>query len=236
MGNRTILITGAAGGLGSALSQLCAQGGFNTVMLDNDQRGLERAWDHISAETGTEPVLFPLDLAAAGPEAYDQMTEAIEAQFGGLDALVNCAARFAGLMPSDQIPPPEWLMQIQVNLNAAWLLSVHCLPLLRRSPAAKLYFLLDDPDAMESAFWGAYGVSKHALRAMARQWDEEYRAFGLQVLGIDPGPMRTRLRAQVYHAENPADVPSPATAAAAIMRLLNDEVKPASPVIDLFEQ
>jgi NAD(P)-dependent dehydrogenase (short-subunit alcohol dehydrogenase family) len=232
-GNRTVLITGAAGGLGAALSFHCARAGFNTVMLDNNQKELGAAWDAIVAGGCPEPALHPLDLATAGPEQFDELVDALKSEFGGLDAVIHCAARFKGLRPLDQVQPPEWLQQIQVNLNAAWLLSSSCLPLLRQSAPSCLYFLLEDMQRMEGAFWGAYGVSKHALKALVSQFAEECASTGIQVLGINPGAMATPLRAEAYHAENPATLPSADVAAEKIMELLSGRERPAEVFVKL---
>jgi len=233
IGNRTVLITGAAGGLGAALSFRCARAGFNTVMLDSNQKGLGSAWDTIVAEGYSEPALHPLDLATAGPAQFDELLDALISEFGGLDAVIHCAARFQGLRPLDQVQPPEWLQQIQVNLNAAWLLSSSCLPLLRQSPASCLYFLLEDMSRVEGAFWGAYGVSKHALKALVTQFAEECASTSIQVLGINPGAMATPLRAEAYHAENPATLPTADTVAEKIMELLSGRTIPAEVIVKL---
>jgi len=202
-------------------------------MLDCDQRGLEKAYDSITEAGLAEPALFPVDLAAAGPEIFDEMLAAIEAEFGGLDAVVHCAARFEGLTPLDQVPPAEWLMQMQVNLNAAWLLSVQSLPLLRQSRRGHLYFLLDDPEKIEGAFWGAYGISKQALRALISQLSAECRTSNIQVLGIDPGPMRSAFRSRAYHSENPATQPDPGRVAGQIASFLTGKDEPESRFVDL---
>ena len=233
MNERTIIVTGAAGGLGSALSLACAASGFNTVMLDCDRRGLEVAYDRIVDAGFDEPVLHPLDLAGAGPEDLEQMVDTIRSTFGGLDALVHCAARFDGLSPLDQISPSEWLMQMQVNLNAAWLLSVHCLPLLREAESAHLYFLLEDLEQVVGPYWGAYGVSKHALRALVKQFHMECGSFGIEVLGIDPGPLRSNLRSKAFHSENPASQPDPEPLANRILQLLRGDVEPAGVFVEL---
>jgi len=232
-GNRTVLITGAAGGLGSALSFQCAHAGFNTVMADNNMKALESAWDAIAEKGLPKPVLHPLDLARAGPEQLDELVNALDSEFGGLDGVIHCAARFDGLRPLDQVSPAQWSEQIQVNLNAAWLLSVACLELLRQSRSSFLYFLLEDMQKMEGAFWGAYGVSKHALKALAGQFASECAATGIQVLGIDPGPMATRLRAEAYHAENPGTPPTPVQAAVKILELMLGKKTPVGVFVDL---
>ena len=235
MTGKTVLVTGAAGGLGSALSVRLAQNGFNTIMLDSDQRGLEAAWDRISEAGWPEPFLMPLDLATAGPEQYQEIAEAIQKEFDGLDALVHCAARFDGLVPLEHIAPSDWLMDIQVNLNAAWLLSTYCLALLRKSSAGHLYFLLEDLDRVEGAFWGAYGISKHALKALALQFAAELKSTPVQVLGINPGPMSSPLRTRAYHSEHPEAQPKPDEAAERIMELIAGKQDPEAVIIDLVE-
>lgn len=231
-GGKTIILTGAAGALGSALATACARGQWNVVLVDMDQRGLERVYDGIVEQGAPEPVLHPLDLASAGTEQFETMVEAVASEFGGLDALVHCAARFQALMPSDHIAPPEWLLSLQVNLNAAWLLSVSCLELLRKSERGRLYFLLDNLERVGSAFWGPYGVSKHALRSLVGQLSVELRKTPVQVLGINPGPFRSPLRSRAYVAEKFSDQPPPDAAADRIMDYLEGRAEPSGCFVD----
>ena len=235
MSGKTILLTGAAGGLGSALSQISVQEGFNTVMLDCDLAGLEQVYDRITESGSPEPVLFPLDLATAGAEQFEAMTDAIEAEFGGLDAVVHCAAKFEGLTPLEHVSPPDWLAHMQVNLNAAWLLSVHCLPMLRQADAGCLYFMLEDLPKVEGAFWGVYGVGKHALSALVNQFSAELKTSSVQVLGISPGPMNSALRSCAYHSEPPDTQASPTVAAEQIMRYLQGKHVPEDVIIELLK-
>lgn len=233
MNGKTIIVTGAAGGLGSALSLCCSREGFNTVMLDSNCRGLEQAYDRIVEAGYADPALYPLDLAAAGTDDFDEMIGTIETEFGGLDAVVHCAVRFEGLSPLDQVSPLEWLMHLQVNLNAAWLLSVQALPLLRKSSSAHLYFLLEDLPKVAGPFWGPYGVSKHALKALVSQLAAECGPSGIQVLGINPGPLRSGLRSRGYHSENPAAQPDPNPVAEQILEYLIGSSQADGAFVDL---
>ena len=230
---KTVLITGAAGALGSALSMECAVKGFNTIMLDKNSRGLDLAWDTITARGLDEPVLHPLDLSIAGPESFSLLAEAIKGEFGGLDAVVHCAASFNGLSPSDQVSPDDWLDTLQVNLNSAWLLSMTCLPLLRASSESSLYFLLEDPDKMKGAYWGAYGASKQALTALTLQLHTESELSTVQVLGLNPGPLASPLRARAYLSEDPKTLPEPEFAAKKIVTLMCRSVVPESAIVNL---
>ena len=233
MHGSTIIVTGAAGALGSALSLQAAAAGMNTVMLDCDRKALESSYDFIVAQNLPEPILYPLDLAGAGPEHFEEMMTAIQTEFGGLDALVHCAARFEGLTPLEQFSPAEWLIHMQVNLNAAWLMSSQALPLLRESDSASLIFMLEDMARMQGAFWGPYGIAKHALRAMVHQFAAENGSAGLQILGINPGPMRSPLRSRAYHSENPETQPEPDRVAHCIMQLMNRESVVQGHFVDL---
>lgn len=233
MSKATVLITGGAGSLGSALALCCSRAGFETVLLDKDRRGLERLSDWLAEQGLPEPLLHPLDLSTAGPDEFQEMLDAIVRECGGIDALVHCAVHFQGLTPLEHVPPQEWLLHMQVNLNAAWLLSALCLPQLRKSGTGRLYFMLEDLQQVGGAQWGPYGVSKHALHALVGQLAAESEGSGVQVLGINPGPMRSPLRSRVYLAEQPAAQPEPAVAADRIMELLSGRRTPSGVYVDL---
>jgi NAD(P)-dependent dehydrogenase (short-subunit alcohol dehydrogenase family) len=219
---KSVLITGAAGGLGSALSMCAAIGGWQVIMMDKNKRGLERHCDEIVAAGGVAPILHPMDLAALNPPACKQLLCALQEQLGGLNALVHCAVSFRGLQPLDLIEPTDWLEQIQVNVNAPWLLSTQCMPVLQKAKTASLIFILDDQPESK-ALWGAYGVSKASTKAMANQFFAELQNSPIRVHAIDPGPMRSALRASVYHSEHPGDVQAPEAAAANIFRLMEHD-------------
>ena len=236
MERKTLLITGAAGGLGSALAAAAAGRVFNLVLLDRDRTGLERLYDRIVGEGFPEPALQLIDLGAAGPAEIDEILAAIQGEFGGLDALVHCAARFESLTPLEHVPPEEWLLSMQVNLNIAWLLSARCLPLLRESRAGRLYFMLEDLHRVGGALWGPYGVSKHALHALVHQFAVECQSSGIEVLGINPGSMRSDLRARAYLAENPATQPAPGVVAEQILGLLTGERERSGVYVDLTDE
>jgi NAD(P)-dependent dehydrogenase (short-subunit alcohol dehydrogenase family) len=174
-----------------------------------------------------------VDLLGAGPEHFDDLLDKVTEEFGSLDAVVHCAARFDGLTPLEQFSPPEWLASIQVNLNAAWLLSAQSLPLLKQSDSGQLYFMLEDLPKVNGAFWGAYGVSKHALKALVSQFAAECKSSRVQVLGINPGAMRSALRSRAYHAENPQLAPDPEEVALKIVQFLQGDVDPGSTFVEL---
>lgn len=233
---KTVLITGAAGSLGSELSRQLVQQGWNVVMLDKDRRGLERAWDRIPEDAAGSPALYPLDLAGLDPETCETLMETIEQEFEGLDAVVHAAAHFESLTPLEHLPPQEWLMHMQVNLNAPWLISMMALPMLRNAPEGKLLFLLEDLEKVEGALWGAYGVSKHAVRTLVNQLELECRASRVEVRGVNPGPMRSGIRTKAYHAENPAHMTPPEFSAARIAAYLDGRDRWSDVFVELVKR
>lgn len=235
MTQRNAIITGAAGALGTALSRQYARAGVTVIMLDKNERALEKLYDSIVGEGGAEPVIHAVDLAAIAPDDVEQLLHSVEGELGGLDLLLHCAARFEGLRPLEQYPADEWLLHLQVNLNAAWLLSTLCLPLLRRSPRGQLVFLLEDLSRVSRANWGAYGVSKHALLAMVSQWVEEAGSGGMAVFGINPGPFRSTLRSEAYLAEDPSKLPDPESVARKMFEFLQADTATSSALVELAD-
>lgn len=221
-GRRVVLITGAAGALGSELAFTAALAGWETVLTDRSLRLLDPVCDRIASATGSEPIVQPLDLSLLDPAQCTEIVHALKSGPGRLDALVHCAASFDGLRPFRQVDPADWLYDLQVNLHAPWLLSSQCLELLLQAPRASLFFLVDDVERMAGAFWGAYGVSKRAVDALAAQLATELRNTGVRVLAIDPGPLRSPLRARAYHAEDPSRVKPASHAAQKILGFLDE--------------
>lgn len=224
---KSMLVTGAAGGLGSALSMAAAVSGWQVVMLDKDKRGLERHYDAIAAAGGVEPFLQPIDLAAIGPADCQELSAAMQDQVGGLDALIHCAVSFAGLQPLDLIKPEDWLEQMQINVNAPWLISISLVPLLRLREKSSLIFMLDG-QADSKALWGCYGVSKSAISGLAGQFKAELKSTHVCVHAIDPGPMRTALRSSVFHSENPSDAAPTGIKATQLLSILENADKQRS--------
>lgn len=233
LSNKTILITGAAGGLGSALSLRCAELGAELVLLDKNRRGLIGLSDRLTDLGMPPPGLYPMDLAGVGVDDFNDLTGILENEYGGLDALVHCALDFDGLQPLDQIQPQDWLRSMQVNVNTPWLLSCTLLPLLKRSPSGRLFFLLDDLETVTGAYWGAYGAGKAALTGMVRQFNASLGHSNVLVRGIIPGAMRTAFRANVYHAENPLDQPEPGIVAGKISNMLDVDLSGHDLIVDL---
>ncbi|MHB8744930.1 MAG: YciK family oxidoreductase [Gammaproteobacteria bacterium] len=222
--NRVILITGAGEGIGRSAALSCAEYGAEVILLGRTQRKLEKVYDEIEQAGYPQAVIHPLDLEKAGATEYAQLTEALMQQFGRLDGLLHNAALLGTLTPLGLYDVELWHKIMQVNLHAPFLLTRACLALMRRAPDASIVFTADAVAREGRAYWGAYGVSKAATDGMMRILAEECSAEGnLRVNSIDPGVVRTGLRARAYPAEDPTKLSTPDVVMNAYLYLLGPD-------------
>jgi NAD(P)-dependent dehydrogenase (short-subunit alcohol dehydrogenase family) len=220
LAGRVVLVTGAHGGLGSEAAKACARAGATVVLLGRRVPKLGRVYDAVKA-LGPEPAIYPLDLAGADPTDYAELAAKIAAELGGLHGLLHCAAEFPGLAPLEATDPEAFVSSLHVNLTAPWLLTQACLPWLRRAGDSAVVFVTDDPARVGRAYWGAYGLAKQALASLVHQLSAETDQGPVRVSGLQPGPMRTDLRARAYADEAQLRVPGPAAYAPACVHLLS---------------
>ncbi|WP_235565376.1 SDR family NAD(P)-dependent oxidoreductase [Lysobacter sp. Root494] len=218
--DRVILVTGAHGGLGAAASVACARAGATVVLLGRKVPKLNRIYDAVAA-AGPEPLLYPLDLEGASADDYAEMAERIGSELGRLDGVLHCAANFAGLTPLLQTDPAAFARAIHVNLTARWWLTQACLPLLAKAGDAAVVFVLDDIARVGNAFWGGYGLAQHALSGLVGMLQSELAGSKIRISGLQPGPMRTPLRAKAYVEEGDRAARDPEAYAEACVTLLS---------------
>ena len=234
LAGRVILVTGAYGGLGGAVTRAAMRSGATVVITGKRKRGLEKMYDALRDEGLAEPVIHPLDMEAATPKDYTALAEGLERDFGRLDGIVHCAVSFAGLTPIAMHRPDEWLRAMHVNVNAPFALTQACLPLLTRASDSAAVFVLDAPELVQRAHWGGYGVSKAALERFVAILHEETDESALRVHAMLPAPMRTALRRLAYFGEDSMQQPTPDAAAQAAVYLLSAQALVArGAVLDL---
>ena len=220
LADRVILVAGAGGGLGSAAAIACAAVGATVVLLGRKPRRLDRVYTAVEA-VGPEPLLYPLDLEGATPDDYATLAERLQSELGRLDGVLYCAADFAGLTPFEHADPAAFARAVHVNLTAPAWLAQACLPLLRQRDDAALVFTVDDPARVGRAYWGGYGAAQHGLRGLISALHDELANSPVRVSGLQPGPMRTALRARAYSIDEDGMARDPVACAAAAVELLS---------------
>jgi NAD(P)-dependent dehydrogenase (short-subunit alcohol dehydrogenase family) len=218
---RIVLVTGAAEGLGRALALGAAAQGATLVLSDRNQSDLEPVYDAIASAGGPEPALLPLDLEAADAQVFGSAADLVGECFGRLDGLVHCAAFAPYLSRIDDYDASEWDRVLRINLTAPFLLTQACLPLLRASNDAAIVFTSDRVGRAGRAYWGAFAAAKFGIEGLAQVLADELRGSSpIRVSCIDPGILRTGLRARLYPGEDPRTLPAPETAVPRYLGLL----------------
>ena len=221
---RVILITGAGGGLGRALSLACAGAGASIILAGRNPAKLDRVYDEIEAMGAPRPAVAELDLATATAVEYDALAAVIDREFGKLDGLVHAAALLGDVMPMEQYDVPTWCKVMHVNLTAPFILTQVLLPGLRKSPDASVIFVSSGVARRSRPFWGAYAVSKAGLECLSAMWAQELeREANIRMNSVNPGRLRTPMRAAAYPAEDPSTVPLPEAVCGVFLYLLSPQ-------------
>lgn len=229
LSDKVALVTGASRGIGRAAAIALAKAGAHVVAVARTQGGLEELDDEIRAATGQSATLVPLDITEG--DGLDQLGHALYQRFGRLDVLVHAAAILGPMTPVSHLEPKHWDRVVAVNLTAPYRLIRSTEALLRAAPSARAVFLTSSRAARPKAFWGPYGTTKAGLENMVRTWADELEQTNVRAVLLDPGAMRTRMRAEAMPGEDPETLPDPAEIGPLIVELAQADLgQPAANV------
>ncbi|MTW17291.1 SDR family NAD(P)-dependent oxidoreductase [Rhodoplanes serenus] len=214
--DKIALVTGASRGIGFATAVALAKAGAHVVALARTVGGLEELDDAVQAAGGTA-TLVPLDLADF--DGIARLALALDERYGRLDILIANGSQLGPVSPLPHVEPKELEDLFKVNVLANHQL-VRCLdPLLRRAPAGRVVFVSSSAAHAGRAYRGPYAMTKAALETLSRTYAAETVTTPVRVNAFNPGPTRTRMRAQLMPGEDPQTVQPPEEAAAAILPL-----------------
>lgn len=214
--SKVAVVTGASRGLGFAVAKAIAREGAHVVALARTVGGLEELDDAIRTEGGSA-TLVPADLRDFA--AIDRLGAAIFERWRRLDVLVGNAGVLGQLSPLGHVDPEVWDEVMAVNVTANWRLIRSLDPLLRQAEAGRAVFVTSGVTTSIPAYWGPYTVSKAALEALVKTYAAETAKTAVRANLVNPGPVRTRMRAKAFPGENPATLPAPEAVAEAVVAL-----------------
>ncbi|MCK0208730.1 SDR family NAD(P)-dependent oxidoreductase [Starkeya koreensis] len=217
LAGRYALVSGATRGIGQATALALAEAGAHVIAVGRTSGALEELDDAIT-KAGSTATLVPLDVKDGA--GIDRLGGALFERFGRLDIFVGNAGVLGPMTPLAQVEPKEWDDTVAVNLTANWRFIRSLDPLLRLSTAGRAVLVSSGAAHKARAFWGPYAVTKAAVEALARTWANEVANISaLKVNLINPGPIRTRMRAKAFPSEDPETLPAPEELAQAILSL-----------------
>lgn len=194
-----VVITGASRGLGHALAESFAAEGAEVVVTAT-------ALDHLDPLVAAIPRAQPVALDLRDPQSVDAAAAGIVDRMGSIDALVNSAGLLGVRVPLADYPMDLWREVMEVSVDGSLRLTQRLLPAIVDGGA----IINVTSGAAGRPFWGAYGVSRLAVNGITQMLRAELADRRIRCVAINPGGVRTRMRADAYPDEDPQSVPDPA--------------------------
>jgi NAD(P)-dependent dehydrogenase (short-subunit alcohol dehydrogenase family) len=218
LSGRIALVTGASRGIGRAAAIALGAAGAHVICIARTVGGLEETDDAIVKAGGTA-TLVPLNLKDFS--AIDRLGASIYERWGKLDAFLGNAGVLGALTPLAQLEPKIFAELTDINVTANYRLIRSLDPLLRQSDAGRVLFVTSGAAAKHTPYWGGYAMSKAALESLALTYAAECEVSNVKVNLLNPGAIRTAMRAKAMPGEERSNLKRPEDLAPLIVELLS---------------
>ena len=218
--DKVALVTGASQGLGRALAHAFAREGASVVVNARSEESIRPVAGEIQA-SGAEVLAVAADVSV-GADA-ERLTGAAVERFGRVDVLVNNAGVLGPRVAIEEYPEDEWRRVIDANLTGPFLVSKAAIPHI--PPGGSIINVVSGVSVEGRAEWGAYSVSKFGVEGLTQILAAELGERGIRANAVDPGGMRTEMRAAAYPEEDPTSRITPEENTAVFLYLASDESK-----------
>jgi NAD(P)-dependent dehydrogenase (short-subunit alcohol dehydrogenase family) len=220
---KVVVITGASQGLGRALALAYAREGAKLAINARSEDSI-RPVAREAEEQGAEVLAVAADVSQSA-DVEMLVSETVE-RFGGIDVLVNNAGILGPRVAIVEYPEDEWRRVIDANLTGPFLVSKAAIPHMREG--GSVINLVSGVSVEGRAEWGAYSVSKFGLEGLNQILATELKDREIRVNAVDPGGMRTDMRANAYPEEDPMTRITPEENVGVFLYLASDESRDVS--------
>jgi 3-oxoacyl-[acyl-carrier protein] reductase len=190
----TVLVTGAASGMGRATAHVFAAEGANVAVTDVSAEGTQAVADEITANGGKARA-WTLDVA--NRDDIVSVVNDVAAHFGGLDIIVNNAGISVRVAIDDDGYEEAWAKALAVMLTAHPRIIRAALPHLRRSKSPRIVNIASTEALGATALHSPYSAAKGGVAALTRSLAVELGREGITVNCICPGPITTAITARI---------------------------------------
>jgi NAD(P)-dependent dehydrogenase (short-subunit alcohol dehydrogenase family) len=185
--DRVVVITGAAGGIGTATAQRFAREGARLVLADRDVARLEALRSNLAVPT----TLYAADLTEPGAAAG--LAQTALAAFEHADVLVNAVGVLLAT-PLEEISPEEWEWVVSVNLTAVFFSCQAFLPTMRAQRYGRIISMASLAGQVGGMIAGAhYAAAKAGVIALTRSIAKRYAEFGVTANALAPSAVETEM-------------------------------------------
>lgn len=218
--DKVVLITGASQGLGRALALAFAGEGARVVVNARSEDSVRPVAEEAES-AGAEVLAVAADVSKAA-DVEGLVRETVE-RFGRIDVLVNNAGVLGPRVGIEEYPEEEWRTVIDANLTGPFLVSKGAIAYMPEG--ASIINVVSGVSVEGRAEWGAYSVSKFGMEGLTQILAAELEGRGVRANAVDPGGMRTDMRAAAYPEEDPQTRITPEENTAVFLYLASDESK-----------
>jgi NAD(P)-dependent dehydrogenase (short-subunit alcohol dehydrogenase family) len=202
LAGKAAIVTGAAGGIGSATAAALGRAGARLTLVDSDERALEEAAARL--EGAGQPLLWVADVTNAA-KVEDYVAATVE-RFGRLDVLFNSAGIEGEVKPIADADETVFDRVLAVNLKGIWLNLKYALRAMTEAGNGGSIVNTSSGLGIRGLHnHGAYVASKHAVIGLTRVAALEAAGSGIRVNAICPGPTDTRMMRSLEEQSVPDD-------------------------------
>jgi NAD(P)-dependent dehydrogenase (short-subunit alcohol dehydrogenase family) len=215
---KVAMITGASKGLGKALALAYAKEGARVIINARSKGSIHPVAEEVEA-LGSEVLALAADVSKSAD--VERLVDAATQRFGKIDVLVNNAGLLGPRVAIEEYPEDEWRRVIDANLTGPFLITKAAIP--RMLEGASIVNVVSGVSVEGRAGWGAYSVSKFGVEGLTQILAAELEERGIRANAVDPGGMRTEMRAAAYPEEDPMTRITPEENTDVFLYLASDE-------------
>jgi NAD(P)-dependent dehydrogenase (short-subunit alcohol dehydrogenase family) len=217
---KVALITGASQGLGRALALAYAKEGARVVINARSEESIRPVAGEVES-SGAEVLALAADVSKSAD--VQRLVDAATQRFDRIDVLVNNAGVLGPRVAIAEYPEDEWRRVIDANLTGPFLVSKAVVP--HMPEGGSIVNVVSGVSVEGRPEWGAYSVSKFGVEGLTQILASELEDRGIRVNAVDPGGMRTEMRAAAYPDEDPMTRITPEENTDVFLYLASDESK-----------
>jgi NAD(P)-dependent dehydrogenase (short-subunit alcohol dehydrogenase family) len=215
---KVALVTGASQGLGRALALAFAREGARVAINSRSEEGVRPVAGEAES-AGAEVLALAADVSRSAD--VERLVGTTVERFGRIDVLVNNAGVLGPRVPIEEYPEDEWRRVIDANLTGLFLVTKAAIP--HMPEGGSIINVVSGVSVEGRAGWGAYSVSKFGVEGLTQIVASELEERGIRANAVDPGGMRTEMRAAAYPEEDPMTRITPEENTGVFLYLASDE-------------
>ena len=215
---KVAMITGASQGLGRALALAFAREGARVVINSRSEETISPVAEEAES-LGAEVLALAADVSRSADG--ERLVSAAAERYGRIDVLVNNAGVLGPRVPIEEYPEGEWRRVIDANLTGPFLVTKAAIP--HMPEGGSIINVVSGVSVEGRAGWGAYSVSKFGVEGLTQILAAELEERGIRSNAVDPGGMRTGMRAAAYPEEDPLTRITPEDNTDIFLYLASDE-------------